>query len=264
MKNNSLFYKLTILGYLIFYHPVDLYATQCDTPTSNDDMNRHYLTVAPKEARSFEDIKLAQAIMIDLSEETGIFQNLDILGNVSCKLDLSDKNVQAEDIKRLHPYAGLVTDLDLSENYLGNETLKELCSLKKLKVLNLCQNSFDDEGMQFIGQLTDLISLNIVHNKVTATGVGYLSNLADLQIFNASCTFLGNEGICAISRFINHVRNLDVHACGFDETVLDEFLKMPRLENLNVSRNRIGQGAFEAFLKRAQEKNIKVKADNLV
>jgi hypothetical protein len=182
--------------------------------------------------QSLEETKNSESIVFSL-EGLDIIKNISLLKNPLYTIDVAGEELTLDDLEKLKDFSPSVFSLNLSQTVLTNDGLKVLSKgqFKNLEKLFLSDNRFDDEGLAYLSgsHLKKLKELNIVYNKVTQKGIGNLSFLKSLEVFNAGCTYLGNAGIKKISIALSQIRILDVEACGFDGSVLGNFLDMPYL-----------------------------------
>lgn len=176
-------------------------------------------------------------IEIDRTNSTTTHESLEQLKVTPFKLDLLQKEYDPKDFKELVPYASTFYGLNVSETSLENLDLLNLQPFVHLRYLDVSENRFDDDGLITISYLRELIELRITYNKITQNGAKHLKMLEKLQILDASCTYLGNSGIQALSD-CKSVVCLNVEACGFDDSALGYFHAMPALKSLNISSNK--------------------------
>lgn len=225
-------------------------------------MNDNYLRVTPSVVSLNQNSDHLDGIVVSLSKEELLKNNFHILGNISYDLDLSEQIMTSEELKSLHPYAEMITGLDLSDNFITD--LDHITAFTKLKNLNLSNNRFSDTGLQFIGNLYSLSDLNLYHTKVTHVGITKLEYLKNLKKLNVSCNNLGKFGSKVILENIPSLTNLEIRGCGLDNTSLDYFLEMPYLKNLDISSNKsINSKELKEFISQAEKKEIKVLAANI-
>lgn len=191
--------------------------------------------------------------------------NLHLLQKTRYALDLAGEEISFEILSQLKESAPFIYSLDLRETLLTNKGLQTLSQFdfQNLRKLSLSGNRFDDEGLPFLSGFKRLTELHLAYNKITPKALPSLKSLP-LEVLDLGCTYLENEGIRMIPTILPNLRELDVRASGFDESVLDVFFQLAHLQNLNVTRTKISSSALKSFLAKTQEKNIKVQAEDLI
>lgn len=195
---------------------------------------------------------------IDLNDASHASENLSQLASTPFHLGAIEQYVESKDLEEIYPYADNLYSLNLTEAGLTNDTLKSLSHFTQLRTLNLNDNRFNDEGLEDFKNFVNLQNLFLVYNKITKDAFPYLSALKNLETLNLDSTYLENEGIQSLVSHIPQLKELNVRSCGFNESVLDDFLKMPNLKVLNISFNRINKKDLERFMEKAKEKEITV------
>lgn len=195
--------------------------------------------------------------------DSEIVHNLHLLQNLSFSLDLGGKEISMEDLAMLVPQYPLISGLNLYEAGIDNQCMQVLSKLTALKHLELSHNDIDDEGMQYLAFLKRLEKLTIVYNKITARGIQYITTLPNLEEVDAGCTYLGNEGIQAISRS-DSIRILNIRTCGFDDQALDYLSTMSNLQKVILSNNQISSSALQAFIEKNRNRGLEVIAEDLI
>lgn len=178
-------------------------------------------------------------------------------------LDLSGEEVSIDRLRELLPISSQILSLNLMETYLKDNYFPIIEQLTELKSLILSDNPFSDIAMRSIPSLRNLRNLEIVHTKITGSGLKNLLYLKMIERLDVGCNLLKNEGIRNISKITSLV-DVDVRACDFDEKVLPLFFNLPNLKKLNISNNKFEKRIFEDFIRKANEKGVEVKAEEIL
>lgn len=134
-------------------------------------------------------------------------------------------------------------EIDISNNSLGNEVLKELSVYPNFQRLYLNDNRFTDEGAQYLANFKKAREVNLSDTFITSKGIGYLplENLEVLQVNFLKLQFGGLEILSAAPK-INH---LNICGAALDDTAVPLFITMKnRLKLLDISYNNFSPRAI--------------------
>ena len=93
-------------------------------------------------------------------------------------LDLSGTKIQRTAFSMLVPYLQEVVELNLAASNVGDDDLKELVKLPKIKILSLNGTKVTDKGIERLEQLKNLVELDL---SLTATDGSSLKKCKSLR-----------------------------------------------------------------------------------
>jgi Leucine-rich repeat (LRR) protein len=141
-----------------------------------------------------------------------------------------------------------LTDLNLSENKLSDESIAPLSSLLQLRRLNLACNGgylegygpkpFTGQGLSTIGALTTLTDLNLFNNKITDKGASEISTLTNLTYLNLAENSLHNKALIALSPLLK-ITSLNLRGNYLVDGCLAQLSSLKNLTYLDLSYNDI-------------------------
>ena len=95
-----------------------------------------------------------------------------------------------------------LTEIHLDQGHIGDETLKVLASLPKLKRMSLQGNAFTDTGLAHLARATELRSAWIGMSKgmITDAGLEHLAGLKQLEELEVQKSEVTEEGIASLKK----------------------------------------------------------------
>lgn len=129
--------------------------------------------------------------------------------------------------------------LDVANNQIGNDGIKELPELSKLHALDISDNKLTAPGAAHIGRMPNLQSLNISSNVISNEGIVSLCNLGNLHTLDISRCWFDNAGTKFISRLKN-LHTLNMNYVTLLEDSLADIATLPNLQNLYVCHTSLG------------------------
>ena len=100
---------------------------------------------------------------------------------------------------RAAPISAVDEELDvgfhLSDQAIGDDQLKLLKALPKIRWLNLANTKITDQGLAEIAGLTGLTKLHLEKTEIGDKGVAHLKGLSQLKYLNLYGTQVGDEGL---------------------------------------------------------------------
>lgn len=115
------------------------------------------------------------------------------------KLDISNNKIKAEDIKELLEARHLIS-LNVAHNNFTLNSAKEIAKFKHLKSLNISHNVLGIAGAEEISKMTNLDNLNISYNKIGDDGAKYICKLVKLKELNIDGNNIKIEGALHLSQ----------------------------------------------------------------
>ncbi|EFC37060.1 predicted protein [Naegleria gruberi] len=179
------------------------------------------------------------------------------LQNMNHLTELILANNKIENAAALSSVTSL-THLDLSNNYIRDEGLKDFCQLVNLKYLSLEYNQIGSIGANYLSKIVQLEQLNLARNYIGEIGVENYGNLQALRILNLNANNIG-DGLKFLA-CCNSLNQLYVASNKISSKGLIDFCKvsMPNLKVLTISNNNVGKAV--ALL--VCFKGTEVRADN--
>lgn len=109
-----------------------------------------------------------------------------------------------------------LTSLDLSWNCISEFTIKSLCNLENIEILDLSNcGSVTDEILDHVLNLKNLRTLNLSNTKITDDSLMILSDAHELSNLNISkCDDITDSGLFYL-KYYNKIEKLDISDCPF-------------------------------------------------
>lgn len=121
-------------------------------------------------------------------------------------------------------------------NDIGDDGLKHLQGLIRLKKLDLSRRKITDRGLSFVGGLTSLEHLDVSATPITDDGVEFLAPLENLLSLNLSDTRVGNAALASVGSFVQ-LESLDLSGTQVTNAGLNFLTRLERLGKLNLSNH---------------------------
>ncbi|XP_071715855.1 probable LRR receptor-like serine/threonine-protein kinase At1g74360 [Rutidosis leptorrhynchoides] len=151
--------------------------------------------------------------------------------------------------------------LDLSENVLTGEIVKEISSCKNLTILDLSGNGFTGQIPSEIGSMTKLEQLMLGNNSVSREIPESLLNLESLYYLDLSRNGFGGD-IQPIFGQFSQLNNLLLHANGYTNGLhSSSILKLQNISRLDLSFNNFS-GALPSEISQMTSLRFLILAGN--
>lgn len=138
-------------------------------------------------------------------------------------------------------------EIDISNNSLGDDILKEISNYPNFQNIYLNDNCFTDVGAVYLSQFKNAREIDLSNNYITSNGIRFLP-LENIEILQVNFLNLKNEGLEIISAApkINH---LNICGAGLDDSAVPLLVKMKNLKILSISYNNFTQEAVDKLLR---------------
>jgi uncharacterized protein (TIGR02996 family) len=201
--------------------------------------------------------------------------HIGILAGINClKLRTAHPHLSPSDVCRLAtcPDIANLTDLDLGDNLLGPEGLRNLLDspyLGRLRGLNLWANHLGVEGMRLLSEwpgLARLRSLAIPYNDLHAEGMEmlagspYLPSPATLELWSNDIGTAGARALVA-TPLLRNLQRLDLPYSELDDEGVGVLVNCPDLAGISelyLFCNRIGDEGASALANSPWLRNLEV------
>lgn len=183
-------------------------------------------------------------------------------------LNLSRNKIGPEGAKALVALKDSLERLELVDSEIGDDGMRALGSLSKLRILQVPKNDISHAGAQGLARLRNLSFLDLGQNHIGDVGAAHLSGIGYLERLNIPGNSIGDDGACSLSH-IKGLQELSASqnrigdrgvSCIADRATLthinlshnsitkkgaEEFARLPRLISLNLEGNMVGdEGAI--------------------
>jgi Leucine-rich repeat (LRR) protein len=175
------------------------------------------------------------------------------------RVNFGEDEFTGREFQELAPLSSTLFGLDLSDQHISLEHLKDLPTFTQLRFLNLAGNGLKDEQMPPILLIGNLEHLILTYNKITTSGLASLLILKNLRFLDVSSIFWDNQKFITIIPLFTQLRGLKASCCNLDDVCLSSFKLLENLEAIDISGNRFSEKPLQEFLRYANSRNIKVK-----
>ena len=156
-------------------------------------------------------------------------------------LNLSQDLLTDEGLKDLDALERLET-LDLGVNLFGDPTMEKLAGLTGLKKLVLASTRVTDDGLKELTGLGQLQWLDVSRNrKITDDGMKHLTGLKDLQTLDLYDTGVTDEGLKELVA-LKQLRTLNLGLTGVTDEGVKELAALKQLESLDLRLTHVSAG----------------------
>jgi hypothetical protein len=139
-------------------------------------------------------------------------------------------------------HVGAMTDLEaliVACPLVDDAGLKHLEKMTRLWGLRLHCPKVTDKGMESLRGLTDMRDLDLSKCQISDEGLKPLAGMLRLRSLNVSDTQVSRKGLPTIKKF-TELQGLTLNNCPlFDDSDLKEFLDLPQLHYLSLSRTGV-------------------------
>jgi hypothetical protein len=160
-------------------------------------------------------------------------------------LDVGDTPVTDAGLKDLPE--GLEA-LHLGGAKVGNEGMKEVGRLKKLKRLHLERTQVGDDGLKALKELKDLRGLFLAGCKITDDGLKELAGMESLRQLDLSVAELTDAGVTNIKP-LKELRILRLMRSGVTDLCVKDLREFRKLELVNLNQAKMTNKGFDELQK---------------
>jgi hypothetical protein len=183
----------------------------------------------------------------EVSEPSLAHQAAAVRAGQTDEIVVEQRPISDSDLSAIVNLTGVKTFiLDHPDNRITDAGLAKMAGLSTLEHLRIRGGDIGDDGLRQLTSLKDLRIINLPHTHATDAGLATLADLPKLEQLRIGSPKFTDAGI---ARLANYPALLRVHLVDvpITEAGLKVFQKMPRLESLYIDRTAASDEALMRF-----------------
>ncbi|MDZ4800768.1 MAG: amidohydrolase family protein [Bryobacteraceae bacterium] len=167
-----------------------------------------------------------------------------LAGHAIRSLNLSYTDLSDAGFAKLNAIASL-EDLDFTATEIGDNALKALVMLPRLKHLRISYGRYTDKGLETLRTAPALVTLEVARSRLTDAAIPHLAAIATLRYLNLDYTGITDKGLATLAEALPGLETLRLDNGNITDASVPVLSKLTSLRELNLYHTRVSQAAHD-------------------